>query len=136
MNRFLEKLRQFMQGRNGYDALCYFLFIIYTLMVVINLFVSSITMYIIELLLMGYIIFRVLSKNIHRRQKENLFYLKIQNSVFGFFIRQKNKIRDIRTHRYIRCKHCKARLRVKRRKGKHNVRCPRCRGEFEVNIRL
>ncbi len=136
MNGFFDKLARFMYGRNGYDRLCFICFIVYTALVIANIFVHSLIIYIIEWLILGYIIFRMLSKNVYMRQKENMFFVKITNRMGAFFVRQKNKIRDIKTHRYIKCKSCKAFLRVKRKKGKHNVRCPKCGTIFETNIRI
>lgn len=136
MNKFFSKVQQFMLDRNGFDKFCLFLFVVYGLLVIINLFARSLIVLLIEFLIIGYIVFRMLSKNIYARHKENMQYLKVKASVINFFIRQKNRIRDIKTHRYIKCTHCKAKLRVKRRKGKHTVRCPKCHGEFEVNIRI
>lgn len=134
MNNFLLKLQRFMEGRNGLDKLNRFLFTVYVILIFVNLFLGSLALYLFELALMGYIVFRCLSKNIYKRSRENQWYLKIEKPVKDFFSRQWHKIRDIKTHRYIRCPHCKANLRVKRRKGKHTVRCPKCRQEFEVNI--
>ncbi len=136
MNKFLYKIQQFMIGRNGLDRFNKFLFLIYAVLIIVNIFVNSLIIYLIELALAGYIVFRTLSKNLYRRGRENQAYMKIEAPVKAFFVRQKNKIRDVKTHRYIRCKHCKAQLRVKRRKGKHTVRCPKCRQEFSVNIRI
>lgn len=123
-------------GRNGLDRFNRFLFIIYAVLIIVNAFVNSLIIYLLTLALAGYIVYRTLSKNLYRRGRENQGYMKAENAVKSFFVRQKNKIRDIKTHRYIKCKHCKAKLRVKRRKGKHNVRCPKCRQEFSVNIRF
>lgn len=134
MNNFLLKLQKFMEGRNGMDKLNRFLFIVYIILIFVNLFAGSLVLYLIELALIGYIFYRCLSRNIYKRSKENQWYMKVEKPVKDFFVRQKNKIRDIKTHRYIKCHHCKAQLRVKRRKGKHTVRCPKCRQEFEVNI--
>ncbi len=136
MNGFFEKLRLFMSGRNGFDHLCFISFLVYTSLVVVNIFTRSFIIYIVELAILGYIVFRVLSRNVMRRHKENMFVMNTIRRIGTFFVRQKNKIRDIKTHRYIKCKNCKAFLRVKRKKGKHNVRCPKCSKVFEVNIRL
>lgn len=135
MNGFFYRIQRFMAGRNGIDKLNRFLFILYIVLSFFSIFFHSLIFYIIQLSFAGYIIFRTLSRNLHRRSRENLFYIKIETSVKNFFIRQKNKVRDRKTHRYIKCKHCKSKLRVKRQKGKHNVRCPRCRQEFSVKIR-
>lgn len=135
MNGFFSKFQQFMMGRNGLDRFCYFLFAVYALLVVVNIFVHSLILYIIELIIAAYIIFRVLSKSIYKRQKENGIYMKAETAVKNFFIRQKNRIRDMKTHSYVKCKSCKAQLRVKRLKGKHTVRCPKCGNTFGVRIR-
>ncbi|MGN0452827.1 MAG: BRcat domain-containing protein [Ruminococcus sp.] len=144
MDGFFGKIQRFMVGRNGFDKLSGFLFIVYASLVVISFFlmifirsfIFSLVIYIVEVLLAGLIVFRVLSKNLYRRQRENLTYMKLEASVKNFFIRQKNRIRDFKTHRYIKCKNCKVFLRVKKNKGKHTVRCPKCKKEFNVNIRF
>lgn len=136
LNKFLYKVQQFMTGRNGLDRFNRFLFIVYAVLIFLNLFINSLIVYLFELSLIGYIVFRTLSKNIYARSKENQVYMKAETAVKNFFVRQKNKLRDIKTHRYIKCSHCKAQLRVKRRKGRHTVRCPKCRQEFSVNIRF
>ena len=132
---FFNRIQKFMAGRNGFDRFNRFLFAIYIILSIISVFVYSFTYYLIQLTFAGYIIFRMLSKDLYHRTKENMAYYKVSRGVINFFIRQKNKIRDRKTHRYIRCKHCKAKLRVKRIKGERNVRCPKCRGEFKVKIR-
>ena len=132
---FFYRIQKFMADRNGFGSFNRFLFVIYIILSIVALFIYSPIYYLVQLALAGYIIFRTLSKDLYHRSRENLFYLKIHNSVRNFFIRQKNKFRDRKTHRYIKCKHCKAKLRVKRIKGERNVRCPKCRGEFKVKIR-
>lgn len=139
MNGFFDKLQRFMMGRNGFDKLCRFLFILYALLVVTSFFLirfslAHLIIYILELMVAGYIVFRVLSKNLYKRSRENMAYMKIETAVINFFLRQKNRFRDIKTHRYVKCKTCKAQLRVRRVKGKHTVRCPKCGNTFGVNI--
>lgn len=135
---FMQKIQQFMYGRNGFDSYSFFLFIVAIVISTANFFVwnywASLILYVLQLLILGYAVFRILSKNIYKRSAENRRYQKIWNAVKSFFVLQKNRIRDIKTHRYRKCKYCKATLRLKRRRGKHTVRCPKCRGEFKVNI--
>lgn len=134
----MQKIQQFMYGRNGFDSYSFFLFIVAIVISTANFFVwnywASLILYVLQLLILGYAVFRILSKNIYKRSAENRRYQKIWNAVKSFFVLQKNRIRDIKTHRYRKCKYCKATLRLKRRRGKHTVRCPKCRGEFKVNI--
>jgi len=135
---FFQKIQQFMYGRNGFDSYTFFLLILTLIISTVNFFVwgywASLVLYIIQLLILGYAAFRILSKSVHKRSAENRRFQKIWNGVKNFFILQKNRIRDIKTHRYRKCRYCKATLRLKRRRGKHTVRCPKCRGEFKVNI--
>lgn len=135
---FMQKIRQFMYGRNGFDSFSFFIFIVAVAVSTVNIFMFNYTakliLYAVELALLGYAAFRILSKNIYRRSSENRRFKLIFDSVKNFFVLTKNRIRDIKTHRYRKCKYCKACLRLKRRRGKHTVRCPKCKGEFKVNI--
>lgn len=135
---FFQKLGQFMYGRNGFDTYTFFLFIVALAVSTANFFVwdywASIVMYVVQLLILAYAVFRILSKSVHKRSAENRRFVAIWTAVKNFFILQKNRLRDIKKYRYRKCKYCKATLRLKRRRGKHTVRCPKCHGEFKVNI--
>ena len=135
MHGFFDRFLRFMYGRNGIDRLCRFLFLIYTILVIANIFANSFILYILSLLLAIYALFRVFSKNVPKRQRENLFYVKKADKVKGFLKRQQSRIRDRKTHKYVKCPFCKSHLRVKRAKGKHTVRCPRCSKTFDTTIR-
>ena len=135
---FMQKVQQFMYGRNGFDSFTFFIFILAFIASTANWFVwgmwASIILYAVQFLLVGYGVFRILSKSVRKRSAENRQFLKVWNSIKSFFILQKNRIRDIKKYRYRKCRYCKATLRLKRRRGKHTVKCPKCRGEFKVNI--
>ena len=135
---FMQKVQQFMYGRNGFDFFSFFLFIVAFIVSTVNFFIwnywVSLGLYIFQLLILVYAVFRILSKNTYKRSRENLRFRKIFESVKSFFKLQINRIKDIKTHRYRKCRYCKATLRLKRRRGKHTVKCPKCRGEFKVNI--
>lgn len=135
MNGFFYRIQRFMAGRNGVDKLNRFMFVVYIILSILSIFIHSLVFYLIQLSFAGLLIFRVLSKNLYQRAKENAAYIKAETAVKNFFIRTKNRFRDRKTHRYIKCRYCKATLRVKRNKGKHTVRCPKCRQEFSVTIR-
>ena len=78
--------------------------------------------------------FRCFSKNIYARRRENEFFKNIFKKIKNFFVLQKNRIRDIKGYRYRKCPHCKAMLRLPKRRGRHTVICPRCKKRFEVKI--
>lgn len=135
MNGFLYKLSQFMQGRYGMDKLNNAIFAVWLILAVVNIFLRKWYISLIMLLLIALYAFRFLSKNITMRSYENRKFMPIYDAVTGFFKLEYKKIKDIKTHRYIKCTHCKAQLRVPKRKGKHTVRCPKCGKTFEANIR-
>ena len=71
--------------------------------------------------------FRILSKNLRRRERENkafvTFFLGIKGNVRLLVCR----IRDRNTHIYFRCPCCHRALRVARAQGEIQVACPNCR---------
>ncbi|MBQ7322728.1 MAG: hypothetical protein IJW99_11570 [Clostridia bacterium] len=132
--KFQDKVIRFMYGRNGNDKLNQALFWVYFVLLLLNIFLKSIILWILELLLVALYLFRFLSRNIYRRQRENRGFLKVWNKFTGFFKLQKNKFRDRKTHVYRKCEHCRAVLRLPKKLGKHTVRCPQCGKTFSVKI--
>ena len=130
----MYKLAMFMQGRYGNDKLNTFLIVVIAIVYLINLFVRSLWLVLIILLLMGLYVFRALSKNINKRVYENNRFVTIFDSVSNFFKRQYFKLRDFRTHRYVKCPYCKSQLRLKKRTGHQTIHCPRCNEDFKKNI--
>ncbi len=131
---FLYKLAQFMQGRYGNDKLNTFLLILTAVVYVINLFVRSPWLFLVMAIPLSLYIYRALSKNINKRLYENRKYEGIYTAVTTFFKRQYLKIRDFKTHRYVKCPYCKSQLRLKKRTGNQKIHCPRCNEDFKKNI--
>lgn len=129
-----ERLYSFMIGRNGADALSRALLILYLVLFVINLFVRSWVATAVEYALIIYSLFRMLSRNLPARRRENAWYLKCENGIKGACKLQRNKWRDRKTHAYRRCPQCKSVLRLPKQKGRHTVRCPQCQHRFETKI--
>lgn len=127
MKNFLYKIAQFMQGRYGTDQLNNSLLVLWLVLAFINMFARLWVISIIELILVALYFYRALSKNIYKRGYENRKFLPVYNAVTNFFILQYKKIKDFKTHRYVKCSYCKAQLRVPNKKGKHTVRCPKCK---------
>ena len=133
MGKFTNKLAGFFYGRYGNDTLNKVLTGIYLtwliVFTIVDIFVSSIIFTIvgwcITLALFLWVMFRMMSRNIYARRREN-------DKLCGFFKLRKNKFRDRKTHVYRKCKTCKAVLRLPKAKGKHFVVCPKCKSRFEV----
>ena len=132
-----ERVWQFMQGRNGVDALYNFLLIVCLFLIIFALFLQGIPKLIVNvayIALISWALFRYLSKNLYKRRKENADFLRFVKKITGFIRLQRDRIRDRKTHVYRRCKNCKNVLRLPKKAGKHKVCCPCCSHRFEVYI--
>lgn len=132
--RFREKLAQLMYGRYGKDNLGVALLVLYGILLVINIFVRSYLIYLLELFIVAVALFRMMSRNYYKRQQENLAYLKLETKIKPYFNRGIRRIKDIKTHRYRKCRQCGVVLRLPRKTGKHTVVCPHCKAKFKVRI--
>jgi len=139
---FKRRLSEFMYGRYGTDELYFALFVLFIILFVLNFFLgifvgSTVVSAIMSLLMwavIGYSIFRSFSKNIEKRRKENLVFIRAWAKIKGFFTGIKNRFRDRKTHVYRKCPSCKATIRFPKKKGKHSARCPKCGANFEVRV--
>ena len=133
MGKIKTALYRFMYGRYGSDSLNKALLWTYAVMLlvhmILSLFVESAWYYLIYTVLSWalviFIFYRMMSKNIAKRRRENERFV-------GFFKLLKNRFKDRRTHVYRKCPKCRAVLRLPKAKGKHKVVCPRCKHRFEV----
>lgn len=135
MNKFMYKMANFFQGRYGIDELYKFLFILFWIIAILSLFIRNPIIYLIEMLICVFMIYRALSRNIYKRQNENMKYLKIRDKVKGKINLQKRKWADRNTHIYRKCPNCKAEIRLPKKKGKHVCTCPSCKKDFDVKSR-
>ena len=129
-----ERIADFMIGRYGIDRLYYFLLGICFVLIIINIFINSYIISLIESGLFVYAIFRVISRNVYKRQQENEKFNQIAEKIKKFIKFQKCKWRDNKTHVYKKCPACKNNLRLPREKGEHTVVCPCCKNRFNVKI--
>ena len=119
-------------NRKRFVAITGLLLIVCLVIIILNMFIGSEILRILELVVFISAIYRVLSKDRYRRSKENKKYLEIRDKVFGYFNYIKRRYRDRNTHMYKKCPKCKQRIRLPLKKGKHIVKCPKCRERFEV----
>ena len=125
---------RFMYGRYGVDDLSKFLLGCWMGLAVINIFVGSLILYLLSLVFAVIVFYRMFSRNTQKRASENAKYKSMVGRIGKWFRFQGQKLREIGTHRYIRCPSCKATLRVPRKTGKHTLVCPRCSHRFETRI--
>lgn len=124
---------RFFAGRYGTDTLGKTTMWVLVGLLVLDLILNFVTDspwvdLILTILVWGLLIwmyFRMMSRNIAKRRREN-------EAFCGFFKLIRNRFRDRKTHVYRKCKYCKAVLRLPKARGKHTVRCPRCQKLFET----
>ncbi len=125
-------LRKAMLGRYGGDQLSLALLIA---SILLN-FTAKLTgipfLTMLSYLPLGIAVFRMLSKNIAKRSLENYQFSRLMKSVAMWLTITRNRLRDLKTHRYFTCPGCKQSLRTPRGKGKIVVICPKCKTEFKA----
>lgn len=131
---FRYRLMQFMSGRYGPDKLFYAISAVAMTIAFINIFIRNWGLQLVVYTLLGYGLFRCMSRNITARAKENRWF---EDKLYFFKRRREIKQRqqaDL-AHVYKKCPSCKAVLRLPRRPGKHKTVCPKCGKEFKVTVR-
>lgn len=127
MINFIYKFKNFMLNRYGSDELSKFLFKIYILLVLINLFVRVNVIFYIELLIMIIILLRYFSKKINKREKENILFLKLKKLMLKPFKNISRNLKD-KDNVYKKCHKCKTilKLPLPHKIGFKKVKCPEC----------
>ena len=115
-------LRQFMMGRYGTDKLNMVILGTGLVISLVSMFIHvplvNLILTVISYGLMGWAIFRTLSRNTYKRYQENRRYLMLLQ-----------RIKD-KDHRYFDCPRCRQQVRVPRGKGKIAISCPKCKEKF------
>ncbi len=145
MNKLRMALARFLYGRYGADSLYNALFLAEIVLLIVStvlsvlgkvepaLSVVSIALYALALAVLIFALFRVFSRNIPARRRENAAWLRLKGK-----LRRRPKPRlpaDTADHIFRACPRCKAVLRLPRTPGKHEVKCPRCGKRFRVKVR-
>jgi ribosomal protein S27E len=134
-------INRFMYGRYGGDMLSFAIIILYCVLVFIANIAKLPVLSLLALALLIWGIYRVFSKNILRRTRENDWFLRHWNRISSWFRRiahkfsslQKQKTlaaKDKAIYKCYKCPKCRNRLRVPRGKGRISIKCPVCGTEF------
>lgn len=121
-----------MQGRYGSDnltrALLYIVIILLLLYAItrISIFSTLATVFIV------YSYYRMFSKNISARYKENQKYLDTIAPIKSKWYKTKRNWKDRKEFKYLKCSECGQELRVPKGKGRIKVTCSRCDNKFEI----
>ncbi len=131
MNNLKQKFAQFMVGRYGVDEFSQFLLGFAVAMMIVNLIIRIPVLNTVVLLLLVYVYFRMFSRNIQGRYRENLKYKELTWKIRSFFTSKKNQAADLKANHIYKCPKCGQKIRIPRGKGKIIVTCPKCKNEFE-----
>ncbi|WP_250228604.1 hypothetical protein [Anaeropeptidivorans aminofermentans] len=119
-----------MIGRYGVDDFNRFLNALVFILLILGIFISRYFTYL-GLVVIVYEYFRVFSRDISKRFKENIFYLNKKRKIDKWIANKKIRISQRKTHRFYTCPSCKKTVRIPKGKGKVMIKCPICNTEFE-----
>ena len=110
------------------DELNRLLIIIDIILIIVSLFIKTFLLDLFKFIILGIIIFRIVSKNKIQRSKENRLYLKIINTITKPFKNIIRNFKDRKTHVYKRCSKCKTTLKLPlpNTRGINHAKCPEC----------
>lgn len=133
MNKWIYKLQMFMKDRYGPDDLYKFLLQVYILLFIIDLFINSSILNILELCIVLLIFYRLLSKNITKRRKENQWFLRKKKQLLKPFQKIKRNFQDRNDYVYKKCHYCKSTLKLPLppKRGIQKVKCPTCKNRIK-----
>lgn len=141
MGTFRDYFSRFMQGRYGsygMDRLTKFLMAFWFVLFTISIFRPSRAFITVSLFFFFIIYFRLFSRNIPKRYRENEIYVqyagKVRNFVSGLGHSAKHaqeNAEQLRHYRIYQCPSCGQKIRIPRGKGKIVIRCPKCQNEFQ-----
>ena len=139
----MQRLRiasgRFMLGRNGMDQLNYALLWAYLALCVIRAIVVMATRSLLvgrifdiaaDIVVVG-ILYRVLSRNVAKRQAENLRFLNWWRRTKRLTDGAVKRYRD-KEHKYYTCKQCGTLCRVPTGKGNIVITCPKCGAKIQA----
>ncbi len=126
----LQKLREFMYGRNGTDQLSFALIIAGFACYVLYVFTRFRLLYLFSLIFYGIALFRTLSKNINARRIENQKFLTFWYKVKNWLVGIKADFEERKIYKHFKCPSCGQKIRIPRGRGKVEVRCPKCSNRF------
>lgn len=133
LSQFLYNSRQrtarFMAGRNGNDALNRFLLVCDLILLLLSSLLRG-PFFLLALALLGYIYFRMLSRNVYKRQDENGRYLRAKYKLQSRLRLVGERWKQRRDYKFFVCPSCRATLRVPKGRGKIKIVCRKCGTSF------
>ena len=127
-----RKAAEWLRGRQGPDDLAISCTYLALILVVINIFARTSWLGWLALTLIVYAGFRIQSKNLGARAKENASFLQAIGPLRPWIQNPKAAAAERKQFKHVKCTKCGQKVRVPRGKGKLRVTCPKCHEKFEV----
>ena len=130
INKWREKFAGFMVGRYGADRLGQFLIGVSLFFLLLGIFIRKPWVDILAFACLILCYFRMFSKNIGKRYKEEQVFEGLRYSVTEKFRKYKFRIREKKEYHIYKCPNCGQKIRIPRGKGKISIHCPKCNTDF------
>ena len=116
------------------DALNKFLLIVLLILIILTIFIRSFILDILKFIILGIVIFRLVSKNKYQRNKENQSFLKIKKTLSKPFSNIIRNFKDRKKYVYKKCHKCKTTLKLPLPKkiGINHAKCPNCKNRVTL----
>ena len=131
-----ERIAGFFAGRNGLDMWNYILVAVDVILIAAAFLTDTYLPLVLAFLLLILFVYRAMSRNLAKRQKENDFFKDASKAILREWKLLGMRWKDRKTHVYKKCPACRKVLRVKRRKGEKDIHCPYCNNDFKIIIRI
>ncbi|MCI5773353.1 MAG: repressor of yield of DENV family protein [Erysipelotrichaceae bacterium] len=130
MEKIKDNILRFLRGRYGNDQFNNFIVLFSLVFAFLNIFIENPILTIVAYASMIYAVYRMFSKDIWSRQRENITYLDNTRFIRMRFNLIKRNLTD-KQYKYFICPKCKQMVRVPRNKGKIEINCPKCHHKFD-----
>lgn len=128
-----ERIAKFMAGRYGNDQLGRALLVVDVILLLLaSIFSESLGGLFTPLavILLVFIYYRMLSRNIYKRQEENGKYLRFKYKITSKLKVLKERWVQRKEYKFFTCPSCRTTLRVPRGRGKIKIVCRKCGTSF------
>lgn len=132
MEKLKDLNRKIMKNRYGMDIFSRDMLYLNIGIIIINLFLRSKILNIIQSVILVIILYRMFSKKYSKRYNENRLYTNLKYDITKKYKRQIRKIKDFRKYKYFDCPSCNQTLRVPRKHGEITITCSRCKHKFDA----
>lgn len=122
--------RRMFIGRNGPDQLSLAITIAaFVLSLISSFFRSAVAYYVLfvlSILLFAYAVFRMFSRSVDKRRKENMDFMNLVNRTKMWYYNSKTARQQRKYYKVFVCPKCGQKLRVPKGKGKVAIKCSKC----------